>query len=227
MNTTEQKRLLGIAGCVLSILAVFFLFDLYVRSGPQDTDRQPRVSEQETNKPLHRESGPITSHDKAPWSGASQRSERTIWEYVRRRAYPGAPPIIPHEVDPVERTTDQDCQSCHEEGGYSDRYEAFAPVTPHQRGVFQNCRQCHTPQRTEERFRPNDWKTVSPPETNQRDMPTAPPQIPHDLQNRSFCLSCHSGPGAVQSLRSSHPHLSNCRQCHQPKNTSETWERDQ
>lgn len=228
MNRTEQKRLLGIVGFILALGALFVLFDRFVRSGPDDPDQRTARHEQASDeKPLRQQAGPMSSEKEAPWVRTFQKGDRTIWAYVRRRAYPGAPPIIPHRVEQKERAAEQNCQSCHEEGGYSEKFEAFTPVTPHRRGEFANCQQCHMPQRTEESFRESDWKTVSPPPTNQRDLPTAPPQIPHDLQNRSFCASCHAGPGAVQSLRSRHAHLSNCRQCHQPKKTDDTWERDQ
>ena len=56
------------------------------------------------------------------------------------RAYPGAPPRIPHAVTPEEFRTDA-CRTCHERGGFSKRFDAYVPVTPHpERGV---CLQCH------------------------------------------------------------------------------------
>jgi cytochrome c-type protein NapB len=41
-----------------------------------------------------------------------------------------------------------------------------------------------------------------------------PPPIPHDLQFRENCLTCHAGPAAVAELRTRHPERANCRQCH-------------
>ena len=46
-----------------------------------------------------------------------------------------------------------------------------------------------------------------------RAMPHAPPTIPHTLQLRTDCLSCH-GLIARPGLRTTHPWLQNCVQCH-------------
>ncbi len=227
MKTNEKKRLLLIVCCVVSISLFFVVIELYVRSGPVENQRGPRASQQvsDSGEPLLREAGPMKSVKDAPWSATTQEGNRTIAEYLERRAYPGAPPVIPHDVkeNGVEKS---DCQSCHEEGGYAEKFEAYAPVTPHLRDEMQNCRQCHQPAGTEKTFRKTDWKTVTPPGNDRPGLPSAPPRIPHDLQYRTFCVSCHSGPGAVEGLRTDHPDRSNCRQCHQPKRTDELWKRE-
>jgi hypothetical protein len=41
-----------------------------------------------------------------------------------------------------------------------------------------------------------------------------PPPIPHALQSRGNCLTCHAGPAAVAEIRTSHPERADCRQCH-------------
>ena len=46
----------------------------------------------------------------------------------------------------------------------------------------------------------------------------SPPAIPHQLQMRENCLSCHAGPSAPKEIRVSHPERINCRQCHVPSN---------
>ncbi len=228
MKKQEKLRMIGIACFIVAVAVTFLLFDRLVRSGPEQTGSEPEgfQAKDADGDSLLQQKGPLASEEDAPWSKSIKKSKRTIWDYIRRRAYPGAPPVIPHKLTENERVADENCLSCHGEGGYSEKFEAFAPVSPHLRDEFKNCTQCHTPVNTEAPFRQSNWKTVSPPETNQRTIPTAPPQIPHDLQNRSFCASCHAGPGAVQSLRSDHAHLSNCRQCHQPRNTDQTWSRD-
>jgi cytochrome c-type protein NapB len=45
-------------------------------------------------------------------------------------------------------------------------------------------------------------------------LPGGPPPIPHGLQMRENCLACHAGPAAVAEIRTPHPTLVNCRQCH-------------
>ncbi|HEX6314145.1 MAG TPA: hypothetical protein VFZ73_04770, partial [Gemmatimonadaceae bacterium] len=73
------------------------------------------------------------------------------------------------------------------------------------------CRQCHsgTPGRFEETGL--EWRPSAFPQLGGSD---AVPVIPHDLELRGNCLTCHYGPGAVAEIRISHPERSNCRQCH-------------
>ena len=63
---------------------------------------------------------------------------RTTFRFLR--AYDGAPPRIPHALSPEEYRTGV-CRTCHERGGYSLRFAAYVPVTPHpELGM---CLQCH------------------------------------------------------------------------------------
>ena len=65
---------------------------------------------------------------------------RTLKTVRFLRAFPGAPPRIPHALTPEEFRTDA-CKTCHERGGFSQRFDAYVPVTPHpERGI---CLQCH------------------------------------------------------------------------------------
>jgi nitrate reductase (cytochrome), electron transfer subunit len=170
----------------------------------------------------------------APRAGARAR---TLAGFRALRAYPGAPPRIPHALAPEEfRGTT--CNTCHERGGYSARFEAYAPITPHP--DFRNCLQCHaaddgnvgvavrgrafngdaaatrTPRASAAPLVALDWKTTSWPSTNLRAMNGSPPAIPHALELRGNCLACHAGPGAVADIRTTHPERANCRQCHVP-----------
>ena len=43
---------------------------------------------------------------------------------------------------------------------------------------------------------------------------SSPPPIPHGLQLRENCLSCHSGSGAPKDIATTHPERVNCMQCH-------------
>jgi cytochrome c-type protein NapB len=161
---------------------------------------------------------------------------RSLEFYRRLRAFPGAPPRVPHGLTQEEYRT-QRCKVCHERGGYAARFGAYAPVTPHPE--FGECLQCHVPEamsvgvalpdRTGEvvcrqchvdpdRRPPSlvslDWVPRPWPVLDTRAMPGGPPVIPHDLQFRGDCLACHAGPAAVRELRTRHPERSNCRQCH-------------
>jgi cytochrome c-type protein NapB len=147
---------------------------------------------------------------------------RDLASYYSRRAYVGAPPHIPHEVS-AENALEQTCNTCHERGGYVPKWQAYAPVTPHPQ--YLNCTQCHVENRTDTLFVETDWQSPPPPDLHRPALPGNPPPIPHELQLRSDCLSCHSGPHAPVAYRTSHPERLNCRQCHTPRETEETFDR--
>lgn len=161
---------------------------------------------------------------------------RTLETFRFLRMYPGAPPRIPHALSPDEFRTGV-CRTCHERGGYSLRFAAYVPLTPHPElgmclqchlgedkvmgtvssGADPNtrCALCHGPDGG--RPRP-DASWTWPAASWARLLPTirdqSPPPIPHDLQLRGNCLACHGGPAAVAEIRSPHPDRVNCRQCH-------------
>lgn len=152
------------------------------------------------------------------------------------RSYPGAPPRIPHNLEAGEFLT-LSCKTCHERGGYSQRFAAYVPLTPHpERGI---CLQCHVgvdsvigvaapspdPNRRcslchgLEGGAPRASASLTWPTTVWPALPSlsrgeSPPPIPHDLQFRENCLTCHAGPAAVDEIRTTHPGQANCRQCH-------------
>ena len=162
---------------------------------------------------------------------------RTLKTARYLRAYPGAPPRIPHELTPDEFRTGA-CNTCHERGGYSRRFQAYVPMTPHPENgsclqchvgadevmaiplvspdANRRCHQCHgaggrppTDAEVSRDWRPLAWPRLAPtlPES-------APPAIPHDLQTRANCLACHAGPAAVAEIRTTHPEWADCRHCH-------------
>jgi cytochrome c-type protein NapB len=161
---------------------------------------------------------------------------RTRATYRFLRAYPGAPPRIPHPLSADEFRTGV-CRSCHERGGYSLRFAAYVPLTPHaERGV---CLQCHVGEDSVMGLadpdadpntrcslchgssggppRPEDaatWTTAVWPQLPRTIADQDPPPIPHDLQFRENCVACHSGPAAVAEIRTKHAERANCRQCH-------------
>jgi cytochrome c-type protein NapB len=160
---------------------------------------------------------------------------RTLRTFHYLRDYPGAPPRIPHGLTAMEFRTNA-CNTCHERGGYSRRFEAYVPVTPHPERTA--CLQCHVP---DDRVvgsagaRPNArchlchgsggppqpfdqallkhailaWPALSP-----KLLDGSPPPISHTVEDRGNCLPCHAGPSAVAEIRTSHPEWTDCRQCH-------------
>jgi cytochrome c-type protein NapB len=161
--------------------------------------------------------------------------QRTTHRYRVLRAYPGAPPSIPHGFTGDEFRTGA-CRTCHERGGYSPRFNAYVPLTPHpEMGTCLQChvgndavtgvslpdtdpnticRQCHPPNAALRVESTIDWQPMAWPQLQQKTPDGPPPPILHDLQFRGNCLACHSGPGALATIRTPHPERANCRQCH-------------
>lgn len=134
-----------------------------------------------------------------------------------RRAYDGAPPVVPH---PIQQRGGLACMACHGKGAVlgegDDR--RVASVMSHR--FLTNCVQCHVEQ-ISARWGPSDW----PPEGNNtfvglasptegpRANAAAPPQMPHSANMRSVCSSCH-GPTGPRGLQTSHFDRQSCNQCH-------------
>ncbi len=143
--------------------------------------------------------------------------ERSLATYYNNRAFPGAPPYIPHDIKNDGTIGDNSCLKCHDNGGFVQKLNAYAPVTPHPEMV--NCRQCHVVQKTKGYFKENFFVKKSAPKTGINNaLLTSPPMIPHQIQMRENCLSCHAGPSAPKEIRVLHPERVNCRQCHVPTN---------
>lgn len=167
--------------------------------------------------PIEKEEGVFTfsqnQNQQISLTGAGQQV-RDLKTFYSRRAYPGAPPMVPHPVlfDMDEEKRGNSCLGCHNSGGYVEALNAYAPITPHPQK--ENCRQCHVPEMTNELFRDIDWASVDPPKTGQSALAGSPPPIPHFLQMRENCLSCHGGAAAIKKIKTGHPERVNCRQCH-------------
>lgn len=131
-----------------------------------------------------------------------------------RRAYNGAPPVIPHPVDANEVTS---CYACHGEGRVIG--DLVAPRISHQR--YTNCTQCHAPVAAGAPGAVagfevgNDFSGAPSAGRGQRAYAGAPPTIPHTTHMREDCASCHGTLG-LAGLRTSHPWRANCTQCHAP-----------
>jgi len=140
---------------------------------------------------------------------------RSIEVRAAGRAYDGAPPVIPHALPGA-------CTTCHDDDGSEIAGIGVAPASPHgalgAAGLFQRCRQCHVAAETSAvmvssaftGLPQGAWK-------GGRATPGAPPTIPHTLQLRENCLSCHAGPASRVEIRTTHPERPRCRQCHVPE----------
>lgn len=129
-----------------------------------------------------------------------------------RRAFNGAPPVVPH---PVEHTNDAACYACHNQGvQIGDR---VANRMSH--GFLSNCVQCHAaplPQALAAYDAPvdNEFVGLKTPLGGDRAFPDAPPVIPHSTWMRERCLSCHGGIAGWPGLEVTHRWRTNCTQCH-------------
>jgi nitrate reductase (cytochrome), electron transfer subunit len=135
----------------------------------------------------------------------------SLLQRSERRAYAGAPPVIPHTL--AAQRSAADCLACHREGlevqGRIASKISHPPLT--------NCTQCHvesTQRLLGERDMPvNTFIGSSEPLVGQRAYQHAPPTMPHRSSMREDCSSCH-GPLGRPGLRTTHPERTNCVQCH-------------
>lgn len=137
--------------------------------------------------------------------------QRNLDTYYNNRAFYGAPPSIPHPVIDGNIGAKQ-CLKCHENGGFVEKFNAYTPVSPHPDKL--NCVQCHVQVKTNALFTPSSYVSNSSPSLKNQALIGSPPIIPHQIELRGNCLSCHAGPSAVKEIRTSHPNRINCRQCH-------------
>ena len=148
--------------------------------------------------------------------------QRTLEDYYKNRAFPGAPPTIPHPVAKEGSFGGNTCIQCHQNGGFVEKFNAYAPIAPHPEMV--NCRQCHVAKNTNTTFEGFDFAKTKAPKVGEganNAMPGSPPMIPHQLQMRENCISCHAGPSAPKEIRVTHPERVNCIQCHVSKMTDQ------
>lgn len=142
-----------------------------------------------------------------------EQKQRDLAARAQRRAYNGAPPTIPHRIDPVDTTS---CYACHSESGMRVGDVVARPI-PHE--YYASCTQCHVPQHPvtpdEMPWLENSFAGMPAPTQGERAWIGAPPTIPHTTSMRTNCLSCH-GPNGASGLQSSHPWRTSCTQCHAP-----------
>lgn len=139
----------------------------------------------------------------------------TAAERASRRAFDGAPPVIPHE--PLGAS----CGSCHNEEGMAVAGLGFSPPSPHgmtagMGGVnVQRCEQCHVFQQPVKPWKASTFVGLAQDlRAGGRAYPGAPPVMPHARFMRESCRACHAGPAAREAIRTSHPERARCEQCH-------------
>ncbi len=140
---------------------------------------------------------------------------------AERRAYDGAPPVIPHRVDARDAAS---CVACHDGGLKSAQIRA--PAMSHR--FLSQCTQCHVEQTGQpanlaagDRALPVEPRAAvasgfvgeASPLGGARAFPGAPPTMPHRTAMRERCDSCH-GPSALPGLQTSHLDRQSCGQCH-------------
>jgi len=234
-------RVLGIVSIIALMVAAVLFLQPELRVSAAGPDHPPATPMAPPGAPIPAEAlvfrtrpGHVAVAPDA--QGRRGAQARTLVIYRSLRAYPGAPPRVPHGLTDAEFRTTR-CNSCHLRGGYVERFGGYAPVTPHPEYVA--CLQCHAADAmrvgialpgqitdhvcTQCHVNPGqpppslvslDWVPRSWPERAQRALEGSPPVIPHDLQLRGNCVACHAGPGAVREIRTTHPERANCRQCH-------------
>lgn len=156
--------------------------------------------------------------NKVPVPGTQDGMKNAADVRAARRAYDGAPPVIPHENFGME------CRSCHNLEGMDLGDVGFAPPSPHDgtmgMSAISRCRQCHVFSTTETSFVDNGFVALRQDlRSGRRLNPVAPPTIPHKTFMRENCAACHSGPAAREEIRTTHPERIRCRQCHLPVTT--------
>lgn len=149
----------------------------------------------------------------AEFKPSQQDKQQSTLTRASRRAFNGAPPVIPHVV---EGTSDAACYACHGQGMHIGN--RVANRMSHE--FLANCTQCHAPPPPKPFANAdeveNSFVGLPAPLEGERAFPGAPPTIPHSTWMRSECLACHGREAGWAGLESTHPWRINCQQCHAP-----------
>lgn len=145
---------------------------------------------------------------------SSRASDRSLVR-AARRAYDGAPPIIPH------MQMGASCTSCHSQTGIQFGDMGFAPPMPHttksNAGMFARCEQCHVYAEEKALFVKSDFLPMRQDlRKGKRATSISPPTMPHQVFMRENCAACHTGPAAREEILCPHPERVRCAQCHVP-----------
>jgi nitrate reductase (cytochrome), electron transfer subunit len=214
--TVKPKQRYIISLFIVLMVSAIVILDLSLLADQEEARIEESITP--TVNPLPFEAGVFARADLAQKfenMPADAAHQRVLKKYYEDRAFAGAPPIIPHAILNENTLGGKSCLQCHQNGGFVEQFNAFAPVTPHPEML--NCRQCHVPAKTKALFVNTEFTRLAAPEIGGAALPGSPPVIPHGLQMRENCLACHAGPAAPKEIRVSHPERINCRQCHAAK----------
>ncbi|MEN9577054.1 MAG: diheme cytochrome precursor [Pseudomonadota bacterium] len=147
----------------------------------------------------------------APVSRSPEDRDAALQQRASRRAFNGAPPVIPHVVD---QQAEPNCLVCHQTGMVIDGKTAPAVSHP----PFASCLQCHVVASapsglTASEFAGNSFSSVGFAHQGGRAWSGAPPVVPHSSWMRNECGSCHGVSGRL-GIRTTHPSRQSCVQCH-------------
>ena len=150
----------------------------------------------------------------------AEATAAALLQRAERRAYDGAPPMIPHPME--QGGSSGDCLACHADG--VKVAGKTAPIMSHQPLV--SCTQCHVSNEPDLALASlpgaNSFVGVASPGAGKRAWPGAPPRIPHRTWMRSDCASCHGVTGKP-GLRTTHPERGACTQCHVESEGALPW----
>lgn len=142
-----------------------------------------------------------TSPDPPKMPPSAIEREQAVTQRHDRRAFDGAPPVIPHPIAPLGTSV---CMACHENGLVVGKKVATKMSHP----LYANCTQCHVEAEPGGLSDIMAFKALT-----ERAFAGAPAPMPHPVWMRENCLSCH-GPTGQAGLRTTHPERINCLQCH-------------
>lgn len=159
---------------------------------------------------------PLPAAGPVPAPGLEERA-LALAARAARRAYDGAPPVVPH---PISQESSASCLACHGPGlVMRGKVATKISHAPHA-----SCTQCHVPsgglglQAGVSAWPAQSAPPPAPPHPKSSPVPGAtlpPPKIPHATFMRGDCVSCH-GPAGLFGLRTPHPERQSCLQCHVP-----------
>lgn len=160
--------------------------------------------------------GPSLYVGEAALTAEEQVALRTLRE--SRRAFYGAPPVVPHAIDQQNSVS---CLVCH--GKRTQVGRVSVPQISHP--AYTNCLQCHAagagpapawaaspPVKASPKL-DNSFLGATAPVGASRAYSGAPPVIPHAVWMRQNCVSCHSA-GGSSAIKPEHAERQNCLQCH-------------
>ncbi len=157
-----------------------------------------------------------------PVPGRADAVKTAALNRAERRAFDGAPPVIPHE------TFESTCISCHNEEGVAVPGVGFSPPSPHVAtaglSAISRCEQCHVRVNAPTPWIANAFAGIRQDLRKGRRLHAeAPPVMPHPVFMRENCAACHTGSAAREAIRTTHPDRTNCRQCHVAQATTATF----